>query len=73
MRVYDVFSLALFVASAKQKGDLILLLTKIDTIALSLIDAHFTHALPYWFDVPEMPKLKTLQPYGDLLLRALVT
>jgi len=73
MRLRDVSLLALLVASAKQKDDLIPLLTKIDTIALPLMNAQFTHAMTYWLDVAEMPKLKTLQPSGDLLPGTLVT
>ena len=73
MRLRDVFLLALLVASAKQKDDFIPLLTKIDTIALPLMNAQFTHAMTYWFDVAEMPKLKTLQPSSDFLLRTMVT
>ena len=73
MRLRDVSLLALLVASAKQKDDLIPLLPKIDTIALPLMNAQFTHAMTHRFDVAEMPKLKTLQPSGDFLPRTLVT
>lgn len=73
MRLCDVSLLTFLVSTAKQEDNFIPLLTKINAIALALVNTQFAHAVPHWLDVAKVSEFQTLQPSGDLLLHTLVT